>query len=59
MPKIDAGATRNREKVEKSKKLGRKFGKEKKVEKKRAEPIASEGDAMAGKEGFGKDMDGK
>ena len=37
----------------------RKFGKEKKVEKKRAEVIASEGDAMAGKEGFGKDMEGK
>ena len=32
---------------------------QKKVEKKRVELIASEGDAEAGKEGFGKDMDGK
>ena len=31
-----------------------KFGDEKKVEKKRVKPIASEGHAMAGREGFGK-----
>ena len=37
----------------------RKLKVRKKVEKKRPEGIASEGDAMAGKEGFGKDMDGK
>ena len=57
--KIDAGATRNREKVEKSWNLGGKFEEEKKAGKRRAEEIASEGDAEAGKEGFGKDMDGK
>ena len=39
--------------------MGGKFEEEKKVEKKRAEEIASAGDAEAGKEGFGKDMDGK
>ena len=37
----------------------RKLKVRKKVEKKRAEAIASEGDAMAGKEGFGKDMEWK
>ena len=57
--KIDAGATRNREKVEKSRNLGGKFEEEKKVEKKRVKAHASEGDAVAGKEGFGKDMEGK
>ena len=31
----------------------------KKVEKKRVKPVASEGDAVAGKEGFGKDMEWK
>ena len=35
--------------------MGGKFEEEKKVEKKRAEVIASAGDAEAGKEGFGKD----
>ena len=39
--------------------MGRKFEEEKKVKKKRAELIASAGDAEAGKEGFGKDMEGK
>ena len=58
-PKIDPGATRNREKVQKSKNLGGKFEEEKKVEKKRVKGIASAGDAEAGKEGFGKDMEGK
>ena len=57
--KIDAGATGNRQKVQKSRNLGGKFEEEKKVEKKRAKAHASEGPAVAGKEGFGKDMDGK
>ncbi len=57
--KIDAGATGNRQKVQKSRNLGGKFEEEKKAGKRRAEEIASEGDAEAGKEGFGKDMDGK
>ena len=39
--------------------MGGKFEEEKKVEKKRVKLIASAGDAEAGKEGFGKDMDGK
>ena len=45
--KIDAGATGNRQKVQKSRILGGKFEEEKKVEKKRAELIASEGPAVA------------
>ena len=39
--------------------MGGKFEEEKKVEKKRVKPLASAGDAEAGKEGFGKDMEGK
>ena len=59
MPKIDPGATRNREKVEKSRNLGGKFEEEKKVEKKRVKLIASAGDADPGKEGFREDRMGQ
>ena len=37
----------------------RKLKVRKKVEKKRVKPVASAGDAEAGKEGFGMDMEGK
>ena len=39
--------------------MGGKFEEEKKVEKKRVKPVASEGDAVAGKGRFGRDMVGK